>query len=306
MRPPWFQTLVACSIVNSRNVGTYLKSASGPPLEILLGELVVKLPSAERGKSIRVLVADSNQTQSQLLSSALRRQGHLKVSGCRGELSHCLEALRATTVDIVLLGDCSTDHEQLVGMVRGLHASYPLVPVILLLDSYDRNLVVNAMRGGARGLFCRSRQPFRALCRCISLVHEGQLWANTEQVGFLIEALNSTSQRRVTDVKGACVLTPREDQIVSLVSEGIGNREVAQRLSIKENTVKKALLRVYDKLGVSNRVELVLYVLTHCGSEKNSPSPVKSVEPERVALTPIDRGEVNVVGTTAIWLTKAN
>jgi hypothetical protein len=77
-------------------------------------------------------------------------------------------------------------------------------------------------------------------------------------------------------------------------------------LSIKENTVKKALLRVYDKLGVSNRVELVLFVLTHCGSEKSSPSPLKSVEPERVALDPVDRGQVNVVGTNGIWLTKAN
>ena len=54
------------------------------------------------------------------------------------------------------------------------------------------------------------------------------------------------------------MLTPREDQVVNLVAEGIGNRDIAQQLGIKENTVKKSLMRIYDKVGVSNRVELVL------------------------------------------------
>jgi DNA-binding NarL/FixJ family response regulator len=162
----------------------------------------------------------------------------------------------------VLLGGDAPDHNQIVTL-HSLHASHPHIGLILLLDSYDRNLVVNAMRAGVRGLFCRACQPFRALCRCISVVHQGQVWANTEQMQYLMEALSSAPQVRVMDVKGEGLLTPREEQVVSLVAEGIGNREIAQRLGIKVNTVKKALLRIYDKLGVSNRVELVLYVLTH-------------------------------------------
>ncbi len=266
----------------------------------------MKFPSAERGKSIRVLVADSNQTQSQLLSGALRRQAHLKVTCCRGELAHCLEALREVPVDIVLLGDIATHHDHLVDTVRDLHANYPHVGLILLLDSYDRNLVVNAMREGARGLFCRSRQPFRALCRCISVVYHGQLWTNAEQMDYLIDALNSLPQARVTNGKEEGILTPREEQIAGLVAEGIGNRDVAHQLSIKENTVKKALLRVYDKLGVSNRVELVLYVLTHCSVEKRSSPPAKTAAPERVALDCVDRGQVSVLGTDGRCLPKAN
>jgi len=58
--------------------------------------------------------------------------------------------------------------------------------------------------------------------------------------------------------RGEALLTPREDQVVNLVAEGIGNRDIAQQLGIKENTVKKSLMRIYDKVGVSNRVELVL------------------------------------------------
>jgi len=211
---------------------------------------------------IGVLVADSNLTQSQLLSSALRRKLGIKVNCCRGELPDCVQALRSVQVDVALLGGGATDHKQL-DTLRSLHASHPQVGLILLVDSYDRNLVVNAMRAGARGLFCRACQPFRALCRCISVVHQGQFWANTEQLGYLIEALRSAPQARVINAKGECLLTPREEQVVGLVAGGIGNREVAQQLGIAENTVKKSLLRIYDKLGISNRVELVLYTLTH-------------------------------------------
>lgn len=223
----------------------------------------MKASSGGGRERIRVLVADSNQTQSQLLSSALRRHPGLKVTCCRSELSDCLQALNSAPVDVLLLGDGPADHDQLTATLRGLHSSHPRIGLILLLDSYDRNLVVNAMRAGAHGLFCRAREPFRALCRCITVVHGGQYWANTEQMQYLIAALSSSVPSRVINAKGEGLLTAREDQVVNLVAEGAGNREIAQQLGITENTVKKSLLRIYDKLGVSNRVELVLYALTH-------------------------------------------
>jgi DNA-binding NarL/FixJ family response regulator len=144
-----------------------------------------------------------------------------------------------------------------------------------VLDSFDRNLVVRAMRAGARGLFCRASQPFRALCRCISVIHEGQFWASTEQVSYIVDALRSNLSPRVVNAKGENLLTAREEQVVNQVVEGIGNREIGQLLGIKENTVKKSLLRIYDKLGVSNRVELVLYALTHWAPERAGPAPTK-------------------------------
>ena len=219
---------------------------------------------------IRVLVADSNQTQSQLLSSALRRQPGLRVACCRSDVSDCLQALRSAPIDIVLLGDGPANHDTLIETLRTLHANHPRTGLILLLDSYDRNLVVNAMRTGVRGLFSRASQPFRALCRCISVVHQGQFWANTEHMGYVIDALTSSPPTHIINAKGEGLLSPREEQVVNLVAEGIGNREVALQLGIKENTVKKSLLRIYDKLGVSNRVELVLYALSHRGSEQSA------------------------------------
>ena len=222
----------------------------------------MKLSSSTSSGCVRVLVADSNQTQSQLLTSALRRQPGMRVVCCGSKLSHCLEALQSAPADVVVLSDDPSDHDDLLDTLRSLHNGYPNIRLIVLLDSYDRSLVVAAMRAGARGMFCRASQPFRALCRCISVVHQGQFWVNTEQMAWVVDALRSSPSSRVVNAKGENLLTVREEQVVSRVLEGIGNREIAHQLAIKENTVKKALLRIYDKLGVSNRVELVLYALT--------------------------------------------
>jgi len=248
--------------------------------------------------SIRVLLADSNLTQAQLLSSALRRRPGLSVTCCRSELSDCLQVLRSIEVDVVLVSDSPADHIHLIDTLRGLHASHPHIGLILLLDSYDRNLVVEALRAGARGLFCRASQQFQALCRCISVVHQGQFWASTEQIGYLIEALRLATPTRVINAKGEGLLTPREDQVVSLVAEGIGNREIARQLGVRENTVKKSMVRIYDKVGVSNRVELVLYALTNRSLQTEAPNPAKmSSASERLVSRPVEAGRVNLLGT---------
>ena len=123
--------------------------------------------------------------------------------------------------------------------------------------------MTSSLHARARGLFCLASMPFKALCRCIISVHQGQYWTNTEQMGFVIDALSVTPSVHVMNSKGQVVLTPREEQTVNLVTEGLNNREIARQLNLKENTLKKSLLRIYDKVGVSNRVELVLYALSH-------------------------------------------
>jgi DNA-binding NarL/FixJ family response regulator len=221
-------------------------------------------PSGLSPEVVSVLVADSNQTQSQLLCGALRRQGAFKVGGCRSELSECLSVLESDPADVLLLADGITDdRERLYELLRGVHTVYPNIAIVLLLDNYDRELVVNSLRAGARGLFCLASMPFKSLCRCITSVHQGQYWTNTEQMRYLIDALSIGPSIHLINSRGQVVLTPREEQTVHLVTEGLNNREVARELNLKENTVKKSLLRIYDKLGVSNRVELVLYALSH-------------------------------------------
>lgn len=244
------------------------------------------LPSAAREQLIHVLLIESRQVQSQVLSSALRRHLDFQVRCCGAELSECIEALESCPAEVALLSyGPAGKPSQHYGILRGLHAAYPQLGLIFLCDTYDRELVVNALHCGARGLFCCVRQPLKALCRCIHSVREGQIWINTEQLQYVIEALLQNPASHVVNAKGEVLLTAREERLVGLVAEGLINREIARGLKISENTVKKGLLRIYDKLGVSNRVELVLYALTHrdaSSGERNPPlSPAHPTKPPR-------------------------
>lgn len=123
--------------------------------------------------------------------------------------------------------------------------------------------MVNAFRSGARGVFCYTHAPFRTLCKCITRIRAGQIWANTQQLQYLIEVLAQVPSLRVVSAKGVQLLTARQEQVVALVAEGLSNREVARELRLSEHTVKKYLYRIFEKLGISTRVELVLYAVAH-------------------------------------------
>jgi len=144
--------------------------------------------------------------------------------------------------------------------LKELHTAFPAVRIILLLTSAPRELVVDAFRAGAEGVVCRT-EPIEAICKCVQAVHQGQIWANSAQLHFVLEALVSAAPLRVTGSKGRYLLTKKEDEVAGLVAEGMTNREVAQKLGVTEHTVSNYLFRIYEKLGVSTRVELALYVI---------------------------------------------
>jgi DNA-binding NarL/FixJ family response regulator len=211
-----------------------------------------------------VLIADSNRIQAQLLTSALRRRSEFRISTCPVDVTAILQAVTSTPAKVVVL---SLNHSgniagQLAAM-RKVHLSHPEVAKVLLVESYDRELVVSAFRSGARGIFCISDTHFRLLCRCIQRVAGGQVWANTEQMTFLLDLVSEVPSLRVLNSQGHQLLTPREEQVVALVAEGLSNRATARELNLSEHTVKKYLFRIFDKLGISSRVELVLYAVNH-------------------------------------------
>jgi DNA-binding NarL/FixJ family response regulator len=134
-------------------------------------------------------------------------------------------------------------------------------PWVLLLDQSDPDTVVAAFRAGARGVFARTQSDIRFLAKCIRRVAEGQVWVDSQQMLYLLEALtgNGESQQEITLAPPK--LTRREESVVRLVVQGMVNREIAQDLRLSEHTIKNYLFRIFDKLGVSNRVELALYAV---------------------------------------------
>jgi DNA-binding NarL/FixJ family response regulator len=168
--------------------------------------------------------------------------------------------MQSNPVDIVLIAGNNLPDPSLL---RWLRVSYPKVAPVLLVEHDDRELVVNAFRAGAKGLFLFNHAPFRTLCKCISCVSRGEIWINSQQMRYVLDALSEVPTLRLVSASGRSLLTPREEQVVALVADGLSNREVAGELGLSEHTIKKYLLRIFDKLGISTRVELVLYAVSH-------------------------------------------
>jgi DNA-binding NarL/FixJ family response regulator len=224
----------------------------------------MSLALAAPTSAITVLIADSNRMQAQLLISALRRRSEFRISTCPVDVTSMLRAVASTPANVVVLSlNHSVEVAAQMTAMRRIHISHPAIAKVLLVESYDRDLVVSAFRSGAHGIFCISDTRFRLLCRCIQRVADGHIWANTEQMTFLVDLVSKVPSLRVLNSRGRQMLTPREEQVVALVAEGLSNRDTARELSLSEHTVKKYLFRIFDKLGISSRVELVLYAVNH-------------------------------------------
>ncbi len=208
-------------------------------------------------KTISVLVADSTPLSGHLIAEALRRDRGLTVNDASGR-SILAEALK-------LLPDIAILSENLEGgagrglvLLKELRVATPETRTIMLLDGNERNSVVESFRRGARGVFSRN-DSLKMLGKCVRRVSEGQLWVSSSQFQFLLEALSDAPVTRLVDTKGDNLLSKREEDVVRWLAEGLTNSEIARELDISENTVKNYVFRIFNKLGVSSRVEVVIY-----------------------------------------------
>jgi DNA-binding NarL/FixJ family response regulator len=216
-----------------------------------------------RQLDISVLIATPHSMSRELLLGALKRNGGFHVADSGTTSKEVLEVLRSSNVDVALIS-ATLDDGPLSGFgaLRQIRESCPDVKSVILHDNHEQNLVVDAFRAGARGVFCPSQSTFKALCRCVEQVHAGQIWANSTELSEVMDAFTQLAPMRVVNSDGMRLLTKREDDVVRLVAEGLQNREIANELKLSEHTVKNYLFRIFDKLGVSSRVELVLYAVS--------------------------------------------
>jgi two-component system nitrate/nitrite response regulator NarL len=222
------------------------------------------VPSASQAQRVvSVLVADQSRMVSQLLASSLARKSRFKILGTAVEAEQALQILTHELAEVAVIAVNLKDGP-LSGfsLLAQLRTAHPRTRTIVLLDSPDNNLVVNAFRSGARGVFCRSGSV-KMLCKCIYAVHQGQIWANTDQMQAILGALEAQVPARAGNGSPKQdLLSKREREVLACVADGLKNREIARRLRLSEHTVKNYLFRLCDKVGSSGRVELMLYALT--------------------------------------------
>lgn len=216
----------------------------------------------ENSQKIRVLTADSTRMSSQLLADALAQDSGFEVIPVEASSSALSETIAGNAPHILLLSSTLNGSEAAgFDVARQVHSSFPEIKVIILMDAANPKAVIEAFRSGAQGIFSRTESS-KALAKCIRSVHQGQVWANSSELRYLLQALREAPSMRVVDSRGDTILSKREHDVVQCVSEGLSNREIAKRLKLTEHTVKNYLFRIFDKLGVSSRVEVVLYAFS--------------------------------------------
>jgi two-component system nitrate/nitrite response regulator NarL len=221
----------------------------------------------------RVLALDSTAMATQLLVEALRRDDQFEMIEAPSSPPDMLALLAEEKPQVVLLSAALAESNlESFGLVRKVREMYPDIRVIMLLDSSERSSVTAAFRAGAQGVFCRT-EPLRLLAKCIQCVQNGQIWANNAELQFLLDTLVQPAANGSLNLKQG-LLSSREIDVVRCLAEGLSNREIAQRLTLTEHTVKNYLFRIFDKLGVSSRVEVVLYAFRNASSLQDAPPAI--------------------------------
>jgi two-component system nitrate/nitrite response regulator NarL len=212
-------------------------------------------------RAIRVFVAESSPISSQLLAAAIARDSGIDLLGFSSSPLDVLRIVRLSCLDVLLVSSrMEEEPNRGIVLLQQLRAEHPGLKAVVLLDSRKAELVVQAFRSGAAGVFCRN-MAVRFLRKCITAVHNGQIWANSEELGFVLSALTTQVPYQL-DSKRLVPLSAREKEVVRCLVEGLTNREIAESLAISQHTVKNYVFKIYEKLGVSNRVELVFQVLS--------------------------------------------
>lgn len=235
-----------------------------------------------------MLVVHGDSMATELLVGALKRQSRFEVSACTASVEAVPDKIRSWKPDVVLIHPHLQDGPGSgFNVLRQLRAAAAEVRCVMLLDRPERQMVVDAFRDGAKGVFCPSQSDFKMLCKCIDRVFAGQVWARNSELEYVLDALAQNAPLRLTNPEGMQLLSKREQQVVQLLAEGLTNKEIARQLCLSEHTVKNYLFKIFDKVDVSSRVELVLYTV-NCAKRADVP-PVEAPVQELVeeALHPV-------------------
>ena len=209
---------------------------------------------------VSVLIAMADRLASELACRELNRHSkHFRCIGCADTCKEILRQVAEHKPDVaVVSADLAGEPAGGLKTLRELRASGAGTRGVIVVDYSEPEMVINAFSASARGVFCRSESS-AVLRRCIQCVYEGQIWANSSEMRWIVEALAMRAPIRVVNAKGKRLLTSRQEEIVRLVAEGLSNSEISSNLRLSNHTVKNHLFRIYEKLGISNRVELLLY-----------------------------------------------
>jgi DNA-binding NarL/FixJ family response regulator len=226
------------------------------------------------GSVVTLVIAESSSIDCQLLANAIRRNHTVRLLG-HATTSESLVAMICTRQPDVALISVRLSDGPTAGFsaLRKLRILRSQCRTVILLDQDHAELVVEAFRGGAKGIFCRSDGTCTALMKCIRRVHQGQIWLSNRGIEHIVGTLMVSRPARVSRFEFSACLSKREQEVARLVTAGLSNREIAGALNLSEHTVKNYLFHIFDKMNISTRTELVLHMLTEAKPAEATGTP---------------------------------
>ena len=209
---------------------------------------------------VSVILAHHRAIEGKLLLDALRSESGLTFEPCSPEAADIVRTLRHFRAEVILVAD-SGGCDHLCDVVRSVHRKHPACRLVVLLTHRQRGSLPELFRLGVRGVIDVETAEIQSLCKCIVHVNEGHFWLSASELDIVLEDFSKSCSLQLVNRSGQELLSPRELDVVTLLAEGLTNRDIAAELKISPNTVRNYLSQVFDKVGVSSRTELVRFAL---------------------------------------------
>jgi DNA-binding NarL/FixJ family response regulator len=215
-------------------------------------------PEDSKG-TIRVIVADTQAIFRVGLRKIFALEDDIRVVGQAESLDQTIAAIQKFSADILIFEAALSPNP--ADAVSDLLRQNTSCRLVVVLQEPDQEMTLDLFRRGAHSIVSREIEP-EILVECLRKVAQGESWLESHAVAWVLEAYR-TQGVRPAGSRPKVSLTPKESLIVSCVTQGMKNKEIALRVGTTEQVVKNYLRKVYDKLGVADRLELALYCLSH-------------------------------------------
>lgn len=218
-------------------------------------------PAKSASPTIRILLADDHPVVRIGVRNMLQSEPSFEVVGEVGDGDEAITETLELLPDILLL-DLYMPRLPGLEAMRAIMSGSPSVKIVLLTSTITTQQIIEALQIGARGIVLKDAVA-EHLTSAIRAVISGDYWIGGKRVVNLVGALHELMQKAAVPDRKTFGLTPREMEVVSCIVEGCSNRDIAKQFGLSEETVKRHLSNIFDKTGVSTRLELAMFAIAH-------------------------------------------
>jgi DNA-binding NarL/FixJ family response regulator len=215
--------------------------------------------SAEKPHALRVVIADTQSIYRVGIRKIFALEDDIRMVAQAETLGQTLAAVSKHPVDVLLFEAAITPNP--AEAISEILKKAPKAKIIVVLVEADEEDTVDLLRRGVQGIVSRSISP-DLLVKCVRKVANGETWLDNQGINWILDAYRAQAAQ-LTSPRPRTRISDKELLIISCVTQGMRNKEIAVELGTTEQVVKNYLRKIYDKLGVSDRLELALYCIHH-------------------------------------------